>query len=192
MLVVVGLHNPEAHYAGTRHNVGAEVVDELADRWDLPFKRGPLRVRAMVARGSVAGESVILAKPNVNMNLSGQPVSAVLKYFKAPLDDLLVCHDDIDLPYAKLRLTKSSGAGGHNGVKSVSSAVGSQEFWRLKVGVGRPPGNMDPAAYVLRPFAKAERSEVDLLVKDAADVIERFLTDQAAAVQMAGERRPPN
>ncbi|MBK5267748.1 MAG: aminoacyl-tRNA hydrolase [Acidimicrobiia bacterium] len=191
MNVIVGLHNPESQYLGTRHNVGAEVVDEVARRWDLPFKRGPLRVRSMVARGSVAGEPVILVLPNANMNLSGQPVSAVLKYFKASLDELLLCHDDIDLPYAKLRLVKSSGAGGHNGVKSVASAVGSQEFWRLKLGVGRPPGRMDPAAFVLKPFSKAERPEIDVLVRDAADVVERFLTDPSGAVQMAGERRPP-
>lgn len=192
MHVIVGLHNPETHYRGTRHNVGAEVVDELARRWDLPFKRGPMRVRAMVARGSVASESVVLALPNANMNLSGPPVSSVLKYFKADPAGLLVCHDDIDLPFAKLRLAINSGAGGHNGIKSVASALGTKEFWRLKIGVGRPPGRMDPATYVLKPFAKAERPEVDLLIQDAADIAERFLTDQAAAIQMAGERRPPD
>lgn len=192
MHVIVGLHNPESHYAGTRHNVGAEVVDELARRWDLPFKRGPMRVRSMVARGSVAGESVILALPNANMNLSGAPVSSVLKYFKAEPDGLLVCHDDIDLPFARLRLATNSGAGGHNGIKSVASALGTREFWRLKIGVGRPPGRMDPATYVLKPFAKAERPEIDHLIQDAADVVERFLADRAAAIQMAGERRPPD
>ncbi len=192
MHVVVGLHNPESAYAGTRHNVGAEVVDELARRWDFSIKRGPMRVRAMVGRGSVGGESVILALPNANMNLSGPPVASVLKYFKADIGDLIVCHDDIDLPFAKLRLAGTGGAGGHNGVKSVASVLGTNEFWRLKIGVGRPPGRMDPATYVLKPFAKAERSEIDLLVHDAADVVERFLTDQAGAIQMAGERRPPD
>lgn len=191
MRVVVGLRNPESAYAGTRHNVGAEVVDELARRWDVPIKRGPMRVRSMVGRGSVGGQSVILALPNANMNLSGPPVASVLKYFKAESGELLVCHDDIDLPFAKLRLARAGGAGGHNGVKSVASTLGTNEFWRLKIGVGRPPGRMDPATYVLKPFGKAERSEIDLLVHDAADVVERFLTDQAGAIQMAGERRPP-
>lgn len=190
MHVIVGLRNPESRYVGTRHNVGAEVIDVLSRRWDLPLKRGPMRVRSMVARGNVGGGSVILVLPNVNMNLSGPPVAAVLKYFKASTDHLLVCHDDIDLPYAKLRLANGRGAGGHNGVKSVAQSVGTREFWRLKIGVGRPPGQMDPAAYVLQPFSKTERSEIDLLVEDAADVVERFLTDQPGAIQLAGERRP--
>ena len=192
MHVIVGLRNPESRYAGTRHNVGAEVIDVLSRRWDLPLKRGPMRVRSMVARGNVGGESVTLVLPNANMNLSGPPVAAVLKYFKASVDHLLVCHDDIDLPYAKLRLANGRGAGGHNGVKSVAQFVGTREFWRLKIGVGRPPGQMDPAAYVLQPFGKTERPEIDLLVEDAADVAERFLTDQPGAIQLAGERRSPD
>ncbi len=192
MRVIVGLRNPESRYVGTRHNVGAEVIDVLSRRWDLPLKRGPMRVRSMVARGNVGGGSVILVLPNTNMNISGPPVAAVLKYFKASSDELLICHDDIDLPYAKLRLANGRGAGGHNGVKSVAQSVGTREFWRLKIGVGRPPGQMDPAAYVLNPFSKAERPEIDLLVEDAADVAERFLTDEAGAIQLAGERRSPD
>ena len=191
MRVIVGLRNPESQYHGTRHNVGAEVVEELSDRWNLPLKRGPLRVRSTLARGSVSGESVILALPNVNMNLSGPPVTALLKYFKATSDDLVVVHDDIDLPFARLRLQSGRGPGGHNGVASVAQSTGTRDFWRLKIGVGRPPGQMNPAAYVLKPFAKSERPEIDLLVGDAAEVIERMLTDESGAVQLAGERRPP-
>lgn len=191
-VVIVGLHNPQAKYNGTRHNVGAEVVDELAERWDIRLKRGPLRVGAEIGRGSVAGVSVVLGLPNANMNLSGPPVKSLLKYFKAVPDDMMVCHDDIDLGFGRLRVSHDRGAGGHNGVKSVTAALKTNEFWRLKMGLGRPPGQMDPAAYVLKPFAKSERPDVDLLVRDAADVAETFLTDRQAAVQAAGERRPPS
>lgn len=191
MSVVVGLWNPESTYQGTRHNVGAEVVDVLARRWDIPLKKGPLRVRAMLGRTSVQGESVVLALPRANMNISGGPVRSVLNYFKESPHDLLVMHDDIDLPFARLRLQSDRGSGGHNGVKSIAQALGTREFSRLKIGVGRPPGRMDPAAFVLRPFAKAERVEIDLLIEDAADVVERWLEDRAAAVQLAGARRPP-
>lgn len=191
-IVIVGLHNPQAKYSGTRHNVGAEVVDDLAQRWDIPLKRGPLRVGAEVGRGSVSGVSVVLGLPNASMNVSGPPVKALLKYFKAVPGDLMVCHDDIDLGFGRLRVSHDRGAGGHNGVKSVTAALGTNEFWRLKIGLGRPPGRMDPAAYVLKPFAKVERPEVDLLVSDAAEVAETFLADRERAVQQAGERRIPS
>ena len=191
MPVIVGLWNPEARYDGTRHNVGAEVVDVLARRWDLKLKKGPLRTRALVSRSTRHGVPTVLALPLANMNVSGGPVKSVLKYFKEPIDDLLVVHDDIDLPFARLRLQQGRGAGGHNGIKSVAQALGTIEFHRLKVGVGRPPGRMDPAAYVLKSFSKTERPEIDLLLEDAADVVEKFLEDRAAAVQLAGERKPP-
>lgn len=190
MAVIVGLWNPESHYHGTRHNVGAEVIDILARRWDIPLKKGPLRVRCMVGRGNVNGTSVVLGLPRVNMNISGPPVRSLLSYFKETSDDLLVIHDDIDLPFARLRIHVDRGAGGHNGVRSITQALGTRDFARLKVGVGRPPGRMDPAAYVLKPFAKTERAEVDLLTEDAADVVERWLTDRDGAVELAASRKP--
>ncbi len=192
MPVIVGLWNPEVQYERTRHNVGAEVVEVLARRWDVRLKKGPLRVRALVARTTRNGRPIILALPMANMNVSGGPVRSVLKYFKEGVDDLLVVHDDIDLPFARLRLQRDRGAGGHNGIKSVAQALGTRDFHRLKIGVGRPPGQMDPASFVLKPFSKSERPEVDLLVEDAADVVERFIDDPQAAIQAAGERRPSN
>lgn len=189
MKVIVGLRNPESAYTGTRHNIGAEVVNVLAERCSTRIKRGPIRVRADVAHINVGGAKAILALPRVNMNISGPPVSSVLAYYKVDPADLVIIHDDIDLPYAKLRLHEGRGAGGHNGVRSIMSSLSSREFWRLKIGLGRPPGRMDPAAFVLKRFSKSEREEIDILVQDAADVIETFLTDPEAAVQQAGSRR---
>lgn len=191
MKIVVGLHNPEAKYAGTRHNVGAEVVDMLCDRWGERLTRGPLRVGARVAVVSHPTGRVILALPNANMNLSGLPIASLLKYYKGEVGDLVVIHDDIDLDFGRLRLGKGRGHGGHNGARNIVGVLQTKDFWRLKVGVGRPPGRMDPATYVLRRFTAAEREEVDFLIQDAADVIERLLVDEDAAIQLAGNRRPP-
>ena len=191
MQVIVGLRNPGLDYAGTRHNVGAEVAQALAARWDIVLKRGPLRLRADLTRHTTNGRSVILAVPRTFMNTCGPAVVSVLRYYKAGPEDLLVVHDDIDLPFARLRLQYARGTGGHNGVKSIVQPLGNNEFHRLKVGVGRPPGQMDPAAFVLRPFAKSERDEVDVLVQDAADVVEQWIEDPEAGVQLAARRRPP-
>ncbi|MDR9450102.1 MAG: aminoacyl-tRNA hydrolase [Acidimicrobiia bacterium] len=189
MQVIVGLRNPGREYEGTRHNVGADAVVVLTDRWDVRLKRGPLRVRADLARRSFHEHPVVVAVPRTFMNTCGPAVVSVLHYFKAQPADLLVIHDDIDLPFARLRLQYARGTGGHNGVKSIVQSLGNNEFHRLKIGVGRPPGQMDPAAFVLRPFGKSERAEVDLLVQDAADVIERWVEDPAEAAQMAARRK---
>lgn len=131
---------------------------------------------------------VTVALPTTFMNESGGPVSRLVKYFKVEPADLIVIHDDIDLPFGKLRVQSSRGAGGHNGVASVVRSLRGDDFWRLKFGVGRPPGRMDPADFVLRRFSKAERSDVDLMVVAAADVLETFVADGGeAAAQHAGE-----
>lgn len=191
MPVIAGLWNPEFKYHGTRHNVGSEVIDVLARRWDVDLKKGPMRVRADVGRLTVRGTPVILALPLASMNVSGPSVLSVLRYFKEEPEEMLVVHDDIDLAFGRLRLQTGRGSGGHNGIKSVTQSLGSKDFQRLKLGIGRPPGSTDPATYVLKPFSKAERPEVDLLVDDAADVVEVWLSDQDRAVRLAGERRLP-
>ncbi len=190
MKVFVGLRNPEPEYAGTRHNVGAEVVEALAGRWGEGLRKGPLRVPADVAVVNRAGETIVLALLRANMNLSGLPTTSVLKYYKATPADLVVVHDDLDLALGRLRLQFGRGSGGHNGIKSIIGALKSKDFWRLRVGIGRPPGTMDPAAYVLRRFSKSEREEVDILIQDAADVLESFLRDPEAAIQQAAVRQP--
>lgn len=187
MHIVVGLWNPESRYEGTRHNLGAEVVQLLAERSSTTLKRGPLRVRAMVGRGRLSGEPVILSLPRTSMNLCGPAVVSLLRYFKADPADLLVLHDDIDVPFGKMKLQTDRGPGGHNGIKSIIGALGTRDFWRLKMGVGRPPGRMDPAKFVLTRFNSRERSEIDLAVQHAADVAESFVTDRDRAVRMAGE-----
>jgi peptidyl-tRNA hydrolase, PTH1 family len=190
MKVIVGLRNPERRYDGTRHNIGAEVVEAVAKRHGWSFRRGPRRVAASIAHGTIDDVEVLLALPRVSMNVSGPAVAAVLRYYHVDPAHLLVIHDDIDLPFGRLRLHAGRGTGGHNGVRSIVATIGSRDFSRLKAGVGRPPGRMDPAAFVLQRFDGDERPEVNLLVADAVDVVEQYLTDPERAIQMAGERRP--
>lgn len=192
MKIVVGLRNPGSEYAGTRHNVGAEVIAELAHRHGERFKAKTMRTRSEVAEIRVGPEKVVLAAPMSYMNESGGPVSATLRYLKGEIDDLLVIHDDIDLDFGRLRIQVGGGSGGHNGIRSLEKSLGTRDFARLKVGVGRPPGRQDPAAYVLKPFSGAERSEVDLLVVDAADVVEQWVNDPARAQEQAAHRRIPD
>lgn len=185
-VLIVGLRNPGVNYEGTRHNVGGEVVETLAG--GETFKRAPRRILAEVATLDVAGRRAVVAMPITFMNESGGPVSGLVKYYKTAPDDLVLVHDDIDLPFGKLRFQGGRGSGGHNGVSSVMRSLGSREVWRLKVGVGRPPGRMDPADFVLRAFTKAERPDIDLVVPAAAAVLRTFVTAGGdAARQEAGE-----
>jgi PTH1 family peptidyl-tRNA hydrolase len=135
------------------------------------------------------GDTVVAA-PMSFMNEVGGPVSALLKYFKSSPADLLIIHDDIDLGFGRLRIQVGGGSGGHNGVRSIERSLGTPDFARLKVGVGRPPGRLDPAAYVLRRFAKAERIEMDVVVEDGTEVALKWLDDAVAARDLAGSRRP--
>jgi PTH1 family peptidyl-tRNA hydrolase len=183
--LVAGLRNPGSDYAGTRHNVGFEVVRMVAERAGEDFKRGPSRVRGMIAQVGVGDDRTLLLAPTTFMNESGQSVSSALSYHKLGPDDLLVVHDDIDLPFGRLRLQVAGGSGGHNGIRSLERSLGTKDFSRLKVGVGRPPGSMDPADYVLRPFSKSERSEVEMMIEDAADVVEAWFEDRDRAQEMA-------
>ena len=186
--LVVGLRNPGGDYEGTRHNVGAEVVSCLGDRQDLSFGKAPRTVRGMMATAGSGDSRTHYLLPNTFMNESGRPVGAAVTYFKVPIDNVLVVHDDIDLAFGKLKVQTERGSGGHNGVRSLEETVGSNAFWRLRVGVGRPPDSQDPADFVLRRFSKSERPEVDVIVQDAADVVERWLDDPARAQELAAQR----
>lgn len=190
MRAVVGLRNPGPEYALTRHNVGFEVVEAVASAHHTRLGKGPSRTRCETAELRIADERVVLAAPLSYMNQSGGPVRALLDYFGIAVDDLLVVHDDIDLPFGRLKIQVSGGTGGHNGLRSIENSLGP-DFVRLKIGVGRPPGRMDPADFVLRRFTRAERTEVDLLVEEAAEVAIDWVVDLEAATRRAGERRLP-
>ncbi len=185
---VIGLGNPGPDYEGSRHNVGAEVVLRLADRLRATFKRAPRRIRAEIAIAELGAGRAILALPITFMNESGQAVSPLARFYKVEGDGLVLVHDDIDLPFGKLRFQFGRGSGGHNGVESVVKSIGTEAIWRLKVGMGRPPGSMDPADFVLHRFSKSERTDVDLLVMAGASVLEIFAASGGeAARQEAGE-----
>jgi PTH1 family peptidyl-tRNA hydrolase len=171
--LVAGLGNPGPQYAGNRHNVGFMVADLLADRIGVGFKRGRSRVQA--ASGRLAGLPVILAKPTSFMNLAGPPIAAVAGYYKIPPDRIAVVHDELDLPFGTIRLKLGGGDGGHNGLRSLTRALGTRDYYRVRVGIGRPPGRQDPADFVLRDFAGTERKEVPLLLERAADAVEALL-----------------
>jgi len=188
MHLVVGLRNPGADYEGTRHNVGSEVVERLLERAGTPPGRAPSRISGAIAHTGVGDHRTLFLLPFTFMNESGRVVRSTLDYYKLEPAHLLVIHDDIDLPFGRLRLQFSGGSGGHNGVRSLERALGTKDFSRLKVGVGRPPDSQDPADYVLRPFSKAERPEVDLIVEDAADVVEGWLEDRERAQEQAALR----
>ena len=172
--LIVGLGNPGPEYAGTRHNVGAMVAAELGIRMGVRFgahKRG----RADVAEGRLGGHRVIASVPRSYMNESGGPVKALLAFYKITPDRLVVMHDELDIEFAALRAKFGGGDNGHNGLKSIRSALGAGEFFRVRVGIGRPPGRQDPAAFVLKPFAAAERNELPMLLDRASDCVESLL-----------------
>jgi PTH1 family peptidyl-tRNA hydrolase len=173
--LVVGLGNPGPGYSGNRHNVGFMVLELLAERIGARFKTH--KSRADVVEGRLAGERVVLAKPRSYMNDSGGPVSSLRDFFKTPLDRLVVVHDELDLPYGGLRLKVGGGDNGHNGLRSIRRSLGSGDFNRVRFGIGRPPGSMDAAAFVLRDFGTAERKELELNVDHAADAVEALLTE---------------
>lgn len=186
--VVVGLRNPGAEYQGTRHNVGFEVVERFTQRRGQSLSRGPSRVRGLAAQIGVGEDRILVFAPNTFMNESGGAVHALLAYNRADHSDMLVVHDDIDLALGRLRLQVAGGSGGHNGIRSIERSLGTRDFSRLKVGVGRPPGSMDPAEYVLRRFSKAERAVIEVVIEDAVEVIDVWAEDRARAQELAALR----
>ena len=182
--LVVGLGNPGPGYAGNRHNVGAMVLDLLADRAGIRLSPGKgARARALTGEGRLAGRRVVLARPLSYMNESGGSVRGLLDWSKIPVEDLVVVHDELDLPFASVRLKRGGGEGGHNGLRSITRSTGSKDYLRVRVGIGRPPGRQDPADYVLKDFSATERKELDLLLVEAADAVETLLVKGLEAAQ---------
>jgi PTH1 family peptidyl-tRNA hydrolase len=182
--LVIGLGNPGPGYAGNRHNVGAMVLDELARRAGVRLSPGKgARARAVSGEGRLAGHRVVLARPTTYMNESGGPVRGLLDYHHLPVEDLVVLHDELDLPFATVRLKRGGGEGGHNGLRSITRSTGTKDYLRVRVGIGRPPGRQDPADFVLKDFSATERKELDLLVVEAADAAETLLAKGLEAAQ---------
>ena len=187
--LVVGLGNPGPSYAGNRHNVGQMVLDELAVRTGSSWRSHRSNSVAAEARlgvlpGGVPGPRVLLAKPSSYMNLSGGPVAGLVRFFSIDPEEVLVVHDELDLPFGSVKLKRGGGEGGHNGLRDVTKGLGTREYVRVRVGVGRPPGRMDPADFVLRDFSPAERKELPFLLPDAADAVELVVTAGLEAAQL--------
>jgi PTH1 family peptidyl-tRNA hydrolase len=179
--LVVGLGNPGPTYAGNRHNVGFMVLDLLAERAGGRFSAH--KGRADVVEGRLAGQPAVLCKPKTYMNVSGGPVASLRDYFKVPTERIVVVHDELDIGFGVLRLKLGGGDNGHNGLRSITSAIGSKDYLRVRVGIGRPPGRQDPADYVLKDFGAAERKELGFHVDRAADAVEALLAGPLQAVQ---------
>ena len=181
--LIAGLGNPGPSYALNRHNAGFLTADVLAGRAGVKFRAG--KFRAMAAQGQLAGHSVIIVKPLTFMNESGVTVAGISGYHRLGAGQIVVIHDELDLPFGTVRLKRGGGDNGHNGLRSVTAHLGTRDYYRVRIGIGRPPGRMDPAAYVLRDFAAPERQELPLVLERAADAVETLLSSGLAAAQNA-------
>lgn len=187
LLLVVGLGNPGPTYAGNRHNVGQMVLDVVAEDMGAPFATHKARAHVCDGRlgfdGGVPGPRVILAKPHTYMNVSGPVVAALAKFYSIPPEQILMVHDELDLPPHTLRFKRGGGEGGHNGLKSTSASLGTKDYLRLRVGIGRPPGRMDAAAYVLQDFPASEGADWGVTLREAADAVNDIVRRGFAAAQ---------
>ncbi len=179
MFIIAGLGNPTKTYEGTRHNVGFEVIDVLAGRCGIDL--GIKKDRALCGKGVIEGARVLLVKPQTYMNLSGEAVGALASYYKVEPEDIIVVYDDISLEPGQLRIRAKGSAGGHNGIKNIIAHLGTQEFPRVKVGVGEKPKGWDLADYVLSRFGGEERKIMDTAVSEAADAVISVIRDGIGA-----------
>ncbi|MBO1902955.1 aminoacyl-tRNA hydrolase [Leucobacter weissii] len=181
--LIVGLGNPGPKYETTRHNVGQLALDVLGDRLGARF--APHKTNARLGEGRLVpgGPKLLLAKSNGYMNTSGGPVSALAKYFGIPAERIVVLHDDLDLPFDTLKVKLGGGHGGHNGLRDIAKALGTPDFLRVRIGIGRPRGQQDPADFVLRPFGSVERSTLGVLLEEAADAATALVEDGLLATQ---------
>lgn len=179
--IIAGLGNPGPEYAGTRHNAGAMVLALLAERIGARFKAH--RSRNDIAEGRLSGQPVTLARPHSYMNLSGGPVAALAAFYKLSPERVVVIHDELDVPFGGVRLKLGGGDNGHNGLRSVTGRLGTRDYHRVRVGIGRPPGRQDPADFVLSDFRPAERKELPLVLELAADAVETLLRAGLATAQ---------
>ncbi len=182
--LVVGLGNPGPGYASNRHNVGQMVLAQLADRSSSSFKNHKTNSAVAEGRSFAAGPTLVLAKPNTFMNVSGAPVAALLRFYKLEPSRLIVVHDDLDIDFDTVRLKFGGGHGGHNGLRDIIAAIGTGDFTRVRIGIGRPPGRQPAADFVLRDFGSVEREALPTVLGDAADAVEAIATDGLTAAQL--------
>ena len=182
--LVAGLGNPGPGYAHNRHNVGQMVVDELASRMGGKFKTHSSRSQILEGRLGIGGPRLILAKPMTYMNLSGGPVGNLAKFFGIDAAHVIAVHDEIDIPFDTVKLKLGGGEGGHNGLRDISKALGTKDYLRVRVGVGRPPGRMETADYVLKDFSKDEKKDLPFLVDNSADAVEYLVRLGLEAAQL--------
>lgn len=174
--LVAGLGNPEAEYGGTRHNVGADAVRSLASREYVELARNK-RTRSEVAEIRVDGHRIVLAIPSSYMNRSGDPVQATANWFKIPAERVIVCHDDLDVGVGAIKVKRGGGHAGHNGLKDVDRALGTRDYLRIRIGIGRPPGRMAGRDFVLRRFSPADRELIDIALQNVGDAVASLVTD---------------
>ena len=181
--LVVGLGNPGVGYEATRHNVGQMVIAELAARRGESLRAHKSNARVSETWLRPGAAKLVLATPNSFMNVSGGPVSQLARFYDAPPERIVLVHDELDIPFDTLKLKVGGGHGGHNGIRDVAKALGTPEFPRVRVGIGRPPGRQDPADWVLDPFSAAERTQLPLVLADAADAVEQLIDEGLLAAQ---------
>ena len=183
--LVVGLGNPGEKYAATRHNIGQMVIDELARRHSIKFSTHKSRNDIAAFKLDAGTHSVILAKSKSYMNESGGPVKALANFYKVELANIIILHDELDIPFAAIRSKLAGGDNGHNGLKSLTSSFGSAEYLRVRLGIGRPPGQQDPGDFVLKQFASAEKKELPDFILRGADCVESLITQGLERTQSA-------
>ncbi len=181
--LIVGLGNPGPDYSANRHNVGQMALAVLAARLNAPFKSHKSNAQVAEARLGFGGPKIILAKSNGYMNTSGGPVSTLLKFYDIPISNLIVLHDELDIDAATIRIKQGGGHAGHNGLRDIISACGSNEFARVRIGIGRPPGQMQTADFVLKDFSSTEKKELPLTLELAADAAEQIVEHGVLAAQ---------
>ncbi|MDK1027919.1 MAG: aminoacyl-tRNA hydrolase [Anaerolineae bacterium] len=177
--IIVGLGNPGREYKDNRHNVGFMLIDRLSIRLNVRMRR--MQSKALVASVIYEQNRLIFAKPQTYMNLSGQSIQGLSRFYKVPFENVIVAHDDLDLPLGKIRIRPGGGPGGQKGIVSTIDHLGTEDFPRLRIGIGRPPGRMEPASYVLQDFAKADLTLVSEVLDKAADAILVFITESLDA-----------
>lgn len=173
--LVAGLGNPGIHYRHNRHNIGFMVVDALAGKLEIKVKR--IKSKALIGEGKIGEISIILVKPQTFMNLSGKAIGPLVHFFKVPLQNVIIVHDDLDIPLGTLRIRPKGGTGGQQGMRSILTTLGSQDIPRLRVGIGRPPGRMDPADYVLHDFDPGQIADLNDILDRAVKALIVFVTE---------------